>query len=598
MSSPKTLVEFIAHWADIQGERPALHDRQPDGSWRVLSWADYWARVRSIAKGLIALGLEPGDTVAIVGANRSDWVCCQFGVAAASGVLAPIYTTNTVEQIAYIVKHSACRFAIADGAELLAKYVDGEAQGLMEVEHLITMDTVQPAADKVKSLDELITLGDAQSDEALDARLAAVSEDDLTMLIFTSGTTGLPKGAMYTHRGIATTGAGTVGMYPELAARDDARSISYLPLCHAAEQGITNFAGLRTGNDVYFCPDMTLIKECLVAVRPTVFLGVPRVWEKFEAALRGRLAQATGLKAKLASWALRTALKAFNREQETGKRVGGLGRRLANKLVISKIKEALGLDDLYLAATGAAPTSRSTLEFFASLGIPLHEGYGMTETTAFATLQDPGRPRFGTIGRAFEGVSIRIAEDGEIQLRGDNMIKGYYKLPEQSAELWTQDGWMCTGDLGELDDGYLKITGRKKDILITAGGKNVAPAEIEGYLQGIAGVGQAVVVGDRQKYLAALLVLDHEALPELAKAAGVSLSSATELAADATVQAYLDEAVTTQCNAKLARYQTIKRFEVLATAFSVEGGELTPTMKVKRNVVNEKYAELIASLYA
>jgi long-subunit acyl-CoA synthetase (AMP-forming) len=312
------------------------------------------------------------------------------------------------------------------------------------------------------------------------------------------------------------------------------------------------------------------------------------------------LAEATGIKAKLASWARRTELEAFKQQSATGQPVSSLSRTLANKLVISKIKEALGLDELQVALSGAAPISVSTLEFFASIGLPISEGYGMTETTAFASVQPPGKLKFGTIGRPLLGVEAMIADDGEIMLKGLNMVKGYHRLPDRTAELYNDEGWMHTGDLGAIDeDGYISITGRKKDLIITAGGKNVAPAEMEGYLQSIAGVGQVVVVGDRQPYLAALIVLDPEALPELEVASQIrDLSDVATAARNPDVKRFIEEEMEHVCNSKVARYQTIKKIRILPTVFSVEGGELTPTLKVKRNIVNEKYATEIAAFYA
>lgn len=594
----RTLPGWIEHWAEVQPDAEAIYDRRGPGRWEGLTWGQYWERVRQIGKGLMALGVRKGDVVAIMAANRTDWVTCQFGVAAIGAILAPIYVTNTVEQVAYIVSHSKAKVAIADGVELLDKYLDGEDRGLMKVEHLVTMDEVGGAAPKVESLAALTRMGQG-ADREFDEAFEGLEPDDVTLLIFTSGTTGLPKGAMYTHRGIEATGAGTEEVYPAVC-QTSARQISYLPLCHAAEQGFTNMVGLRAGGRTYFLSDMQQLKDALGEVRPTAFLGVPRVWEKFEAALRGRLAEASGLKARLAAWALRTELAAFYASLDDPDRKWGLKRRLANRLVISKIKKALGLEEVLMAATGAAPISTSTLEFFASLGLPPHEGYGMTETTAFATLQPHRRPKFGTIGKPFRGVEIKIAGDGEILLRGDNMVKGYFELPDKSAELWTEDGWMATGDLGTVDDdGFLAITGRKKDLIITAGAKNVAPAEIEGLLQALPGVGQAVVVGDRQPYLCALLVLDPEALPELAQAAGVEGADAASLAANEAVTKLFRERIDGPgINGKLARYQTVKKFSILAEPFSVDGGELTPTMKVKRNVVNDKFADVIARMYA
>jgi long-subunit acyl-CoA synthetase (AMP-forming) len=323
------------------------------------------------------------------------------------------------------------------------------------------------------------------------------------------------------------------------------------------------------------------------------------VWEKFEAALGANLSAATGVKARLATWARRVELESAKRSMETGKEVNTLQRRLANKLVISKIKGAIGLDELIGAGSGAAPAALSTLEFFASIGVLIHEGFGMTETTGMATANPLGRARFGSVGQALPGVEIRIADDGEILLRGPNMVSGYLYMPEESAALHTDDGWMRTGDLGALDsDGFLSITGRKKDLLITAGGKNVAPAEMENHLQGIPGIGQAVVVGDRQPYLCAILALEEEALPDLCQLAGVPVAPLAEIASNEKVRAFLADRVESDCNSKVARYQTIKKFEVLPHMLSVEGGELTPTMKVKRNVINEKYKAIIDGMYA
>jgi long-chain acyl-CoA synthetase len=608
-----TLLRFIESHANERGQDTALKEMRPDGSWRSLSWSDYWKGVREIAKGLIALGHQPGDIVAQVGNNRIDWVLCQFGVSAAGGVIAPIYTTNTAEQTAYIVRHCAAKIAICDNEAQLEKYLQCVRDELMDVETIIIMDGVKPNGGEsdrkggpyragehtvdVLSLDELRTRGRDLDDDQLDARVASLEPESLALLIFTSGTTGLPKGAEYTHAGIDAIASSVADLYPELFA-GETRYISYLPLCHVAEQAFTNFVGLRVGGTVAFCADMTKLKDVLTAVRPTLFFAVPRVWEKFEAALRSKLGAATGIKATLANWALRTELAAFERSVSTGKEVNTFARRFANKLVISKIQLALGLDALMGAGSGAAPIGRSTLNFFASIGIPILEGYGMTETTGFATSNPMGLPRFGTVGKPVPGVEVKVADDGEIMLKGPNMIRGYLKLPELSAELYT-DGWMHTGDLGEVDsDGFLTITGRKKDLIITAGGKNVAPTEIEQHLQALPGVGQAVVVGDRKPYLCALIALEQEALPGLCSAAGVGEAPLAELADNDKVRAYLQDRIESDCNSKLARYQTIKKFEILPNAFSVDGGELTPTLKVKRNVVGEKYADNIEAFYA
>ncbi len=598
MTLEGTMLWKIEHWANTKGSAHALHDLKSDGTWESTTWAEFWAGTRRVGKGLMSLGLEPGSCVAIVGKNRPDWVICQHGINAAQGIPAPLYTTLLPDQMAYIVDNAQAKIVICDERDQLDKYLT-IADGGSTIEHIITMDDLGSDDPRVHTLAELMKLGDSVDDSALDGRLAAVDKDDVALLIYTSGTTGLPKGAMLTHRGIELIGDAVKAVFPTLVERET-RYVSYLPLCHAAEQGMLNFSGLTIGSESYFCRDLTQIKDYLVKVHPTMFLAVPRVWEKFEAALRGKMAEATGIKAKLASWARDTELAAFKRESATGRPVSSFSRRLANKLVVSKIKDALGLDALDIALSGAAPISTSTLEFFASIGIPIHEGYGMTETTAFASVQPYREPKFGTIGKPLPGVEAKIAEDGEILLRGENMVKGYFRLPDKTAELYIQGDWLQTGDLGRIDDeGFISITGRKKDLIITAGGKNVAPAEMEGYLQAIPGVGQAVVVGDRQPFLSALIVLDPEALPALEEASGISgLTDVATASKSPDVKGFIEERMQETCNAKVARYQTIKKIHILPTVFSVDGGELTPTLKVKRNVVNDKYAKEIAAFYA
>jgi len=598
MTETWTLPRRIERLAVERPDRKALLEMGPDGGWVSTSWNEYWQAVRNLAKGLIELGVRSGDSVALVGNNRCDWVISQMGISAAAGVPAPIYVTNTIDQVAYIVNHCRARIAICDSQEQLNKLFTALERGLIELDHIITMDALDSEHTLVTSLVDVIARGSLMPDGELDLRTAAVKPDDLALLVYTSGTTGVPKGAMCTHRGIAAIGQAFSDAVPVFQEIDPSRYISYLPLCHVAEQALTNFVGLHAASETYFCPDLTKIKDYMLAARPHSFFGVPRVWEKFEVALGARLSAATGLKAKLAKWARRVELESVKQSVETGKVVDTVQRRLANKLVISKIKYALGLDELIAAGSGAAPAAHSTLEFFASVGILIHEGFGMSETTGLATAQPLGMPRFGTVGQALPGVDIRIADDGEVLFRGLNMTSGYLHMPEESAALKTEDGWMRTGDLGTLDeDGFLSITGRKKDLLITAGGKNIAPAEMEKHLQGIPGIGQAVVVGDRQPYLCAILALEVDALPDLCKAAGVSVAPLAEIAGNEKIRAFLAARVESNCNNKVARYQTIKKFEVLPHMLSVEAGELTPTLKVKRNVINARYQAIIEGMY-
>ena len=596
MTDARNLIDQFQHWATVQPNHPAIHDKV-DGAWRSYTWGEYWQAVRETAKGLIALGHAKGECVAIVGANRTEWVIAQFGVMAAAGIPAPSYPTNTIEQTAHILRNSEARIAIADSEPLLALYRAAVASDSeLSCPQLVGM--MGGDDNGAMSLDELRAKGRAQSDDELDARLEAATPEDTGLLIYTSGTTGVAKGVELDGGGMIAMTDSVVGHMP---GQDFSKykSVSYLPLCHVAEQMMTNFMHMKTGGQVYFCPAIPELKDYLVEVRPTLLAAVPRVWEKFQAALQAKLGAATGVKAKLASWALATELAAVTQEMESGQDVKSLPRMVANKLVISKIKTALGLDQLVLAGTAAAPISIETLRFFASIGIKVQEWYGMSETTGILSGNPLDKIRFGTVGLAVPGVELKIADDGEIIARGRSMTRGYLRMPEKTSELIDEDGWLHTGDLGAIDnDGYLRITGRKKDILITAGGKNVAPAEMEGLISPIPGIGQVVVVGDRQPYLSALVTFDVENLSAFAALPGTSDLSLAALASNKAVQEHLQKQIESLCNSKVARYQTIKKIHTLPVEFSVDGGELTPTMKVRRNVVYEKYASEIDSLYA
>jgi long-subunit acyl-CoA synthetase (AMP-forming) len=598
MSTPKTLTGQFERWATERANEPAIHGKDGSGAWQSYTWGEYWTASREVAKGLIALGHEAGQCVAIVGANRPEWVICQFGITLAGGIPAPSYPTNTVEQVRHILENSEASIAIADSKLLLDRWRQGaEARGRKLTKMVSMLDGLD---EEAVTLDALRALGREQEDTELDARIEATDEKDVCLLIYTSGTTGVAKGVMLSQRNIVAMSDSLMKHLSPIYDHPEAyRSVSYLPLCHVAEQVLTNFMQMATGGQVYFCPELTQVKDCLAEVHPTNFAAVPRVWEKFQAALEAKLAAATGIKTKLAAWARKTEAAAVHEEIRTGRDVNTFSRRLANKLVISKVKNALGLDQLKFAGTAAAPISVGTLEFFASLGIVVHEAYGMSETTGLVTLNPPGQPRFGTVGTVLPGCEVEIADDGEIICRGANMTGGYLRMPDKTAELIDDDGWLHSGDLGSFDeDGFLSITGRKKDILITAGGKNVAPAQMEGYINQIPGVGQVVVVGDRQPYLCALITLDPENLNEVASAAGVTGDSLEVLAKNPKVSEYLQNRVEADCNSQVARYQTIKKIKVLPVEFSVDGNELTPTMKVKRNVVVEKYKDEITALYA
>jgi long-subunit acyl-CoA synthetase (AMP-forming) len=449
-----------------------------------------------------------------------------------------------------------------------------------------------PDGDDALSWTQFLTLGREIPESELEARLAAQHPDDVCTLIYTSGTTGVPKAVMLSHENftwLITTG----GRIAHVNAGDDL--ISYLPLSHVAEQCFSLYGNVVLGVTVWFAESLDTLGDTLREVRPHHFLAVPRVWEKIQAKMEAVGAKSPPLRKKIAAWARGVGLRAGYAHQQ--------GRRpplmywLANALVFSKVKKTLGLDRAKILITGAAPISRRTLEFFLSLELPICEMYGMSECTAITTISTPDRYRTGKAGFTLPGTELRIADDGEICMRGPHIFKGYYKDPVATAEAIDAEGWLHSGDIGEVDaDGFLQITDRKKELIITAGGENIAPAYVEGQLKAIPVVAQAVVVGDRRRYLAVLMTLDSEKIPGVASVCGSPARTPKEAAICEKFVAYLQREIDA-VNQRLARVQTVKRFAILPEELSIDGGELTPTMKVKRKVVSEKYATLIERLY-
>lgn len=598
MSAFATLVQGIAHWAEKQPDKPATHGLHR-GAWVHKSWGEHWESVRAVAQGLIALGLSPGQVVAMVGPNRMEWAECQFGVQAAAGLPVPLYATSSMGQLRFILEQTAAQTLICGSDELLQRFLQAEQAG--EIPRLRSYVAIEPpssADDRVLRYQDFLQLGRNAGPEALNGRLAGRDPKAASQLIYTSGTTGEPKGVMMDDAGQLEVLEGLVQRFPTFAHRPY-RVVSYLPLSHQAEQLVTNVGTVRMGGEVYFCPEISGVREALVEARPTLFLAVPRVWEKFEVALRSRLSSQQGVAKWLSRAATAIEYRGFERDRRAGRAQISLPRRLARKVVIDRVRAGLGLDQLEVALAGSAPTDVQTLRFFAGLGIPIYEAYGLTETSGVATCNVYGKPMPGTVGPALPGVEMRLADDGEVLLRSAMNTQGYFRDPGATAELYTEDGYLRTGDLGEVDaEGSLRITGRKKELLITAGGKNVAPVEIEQRLNRLPGVAQSLVVGDRHPYLCALMTLDAEQLPGLARAAQVQVRPLTEMASDRAVHEFLWSQVERECNAQLARYQTIKKIRLLPGEFSVDSGELTPSMKLRRKEITTRYAREIAELYA
>ena len=585
-----TFMEVMKKTAEKRGDAPALKAKV-DGEWKTTSWKDYYAQVRTAARAFMKLGLKPGGGVTIVGKNCPQWLIGNNGAIFAGGVATGIYITSTPEQCRYVAGHCGAVITIVEDKEQLAKFK--KIRDKLPDLKAIVMMSGSDSDDMVHSWEDLEKLAKDVSDKELDERIKAQKPDDLAELIYTSGTTGDPKGVMLSHDNLMFTAKTVIDM---VGANEDDVMLSYLPLSHIAEQIVSLHGPIAMGALSCFAESLEKLGENLNEIHPTIFLGVPRVWEKIQAKMVAAGSKNPPLKKKIAAWARKKGLKGGYAEQKGESKPMFYG--LAKKLVFSKVRDKLGMDRCRMFFTSAAPISKDTLEFFLSLGIPIFEIYGQSECTGPGTVSSPGHYRTALVGRAMPGTELKIADDGEILFRGRHVFLGYYKHEEATKEALDPEGWLHTGDIGEIDDdGYLKITDRKKDLIITSGGENIAPQLLEGMVKAIPVVANAVVIGDKRKYLTALLTLDEEKLADEIAAAG---SEAKDLASAAScekfreyIQKQLDEV-----NASLARVQTIKKFTILPVDFTIEGGELTHTMKVKRKIVNQKYAKDIENLYS
>ena len=585
-----TVMDVLDASAERYPNRPALQAKI-NGTWRATSYREYRDVTRTAAKAMIRLGVEAGDGVCLIGFNCPQWAVGDMAAIYCGAIPAGIYTTNSPEQCEYIASHSESSLAIVDDAEQLAKFKAVRSK-LPKLKAIVMMHG-DDADDDVYSWEDFLALGEKESDDALDKRIAAQNADDVCTLIYTSGTTGDPKAVEITHDNITWT-CGTV--IRSISGGPDERMLSYLPFSHIAEQVLSLHGPVQMGACCYFAESMEKLGDNLKEVRPTFFLGVPRVWEKIQASITQAASKNTGLKKAIGTWARKQGIAGGYAMQQG--RDPGLGYRIADKLVFSKVREQLGLDRSKMQITSAAPISKSTLEFFLSLGVPIMEVYGMSECTGPATMSLPHRYSTGSVGWVLPGAEIKIAEDGEICMRGRHVFRGYAKNPDATGETLDGEGWLHSGDIGEIDDkGFVRITDRKKDLIITAGGENIAPQLIEGKLKSIPVVSQAVVVGDRRKHLAALITLDETKFQDAVREAGSPVKTMAEAADCPKMQTWLMRQVE-GINRDLARVQTIKKIKILPADLSIEGGELTPTMKVKRKIVNQKYAETIDAFYA
>lgn len=587
-----TIMEVMKGTVDKYGNKVALNTKI-NGEWTEMTWNEYYGQVRTTARAFIGLGLEVGKAVSILGNNCPQWFISDLAGIFAGGVPGGIYTTNSPEQCQYIAEHSEANIAVVEDSEQLAKFKEIRGN-LPDLRAIILMNGSDPD-ENVYSWEDLKKLAEKVSEEELNKRIKAQKPDDTCTLIYTSGTTGNPKGVMISHDNITWVAKQILGM---VDAGPEERIISYLPLSHIAEQIVSLHGPYLLGCGVWFAESLDKLGDNLTEVHPTFFVGVPRVWEKIQAKMMTAGVQNSPLKKKIAAWARKKGLEGGYAHQK-GQSMPFL-HGLANKLVFSKVREKLGLDQCRFFVSTAAPISMDTLEFFLSLGIPITEVYGMSECTGPGTVSLPESFKYetGWAGPPVVGSEMKIAEDGEVLMRGRHVLKGYFKNEAATKETIDADGWLHSGDVGIIDDrGFLKITDRKKELIITAGGENIPPQVIEGKIKAIPVLSQVVVIGDKRKYMTALFTLDPEKVAQVAAdEAGSPAKDSAEASKCKKFNAYIQGKVD-EINKTLARVQTIKKFVILPEELSIEGEELTPTMKLKRRIVNEKYAKEIESMY-
>ncbi len=561
-------------------------------AWLPTTWRAYVEEVRLAARALHGWGIGAGEAGCILGFNRPEWVVMDLAAMAVGGVPAGIYTTCSPGEVQYIVEHAEAPLILVENREQWEK-VRQERHRLPKLRHVVMMRAAESVEDPmVLSWDAFLARGESVEEGRVEESVKALQPDQVATQIYTSGTTGPPKGVMLTHGNLAWTARiarGLVNLGP-----DDC-TLSYLPLSHIAEQMFTLHGPVSGGCAVYFAESLDALPENLRSVQPTVFFGVPRIWEKLYTGIVNKLKLADGPKAQLIKWAQGVGREVAAQKNQKSTLSPLLQARylVANRLVFSPLKEAVGLGKARMCISGAAPIAQEVLEFFAGFDVIVHEVYGQSEGCGPTAFNVPGRTRYGTVGPILPGVKVKWGEDGEILVKGPNVFAGYFKDEETTRETLV-DGWLHSGDLGEGDSaGFLSITGRKKDIIITAGGKNIAPKNIEAAIKNTDIVGEAVVIGDRRKYLSALISLDPEELERFAHSHGMSVDDAW---GSGVTRDYL-QAEIDAVNEAFARVEHVRKFTILDRPLSVEAGELTATLKVKRKVVNEHFGDEIEAMY-
>lgn len=596
----RTLIQTLAETVDAHRDQPAYSDRHGDGDgWRTLTWAETRELALDVAAGLVDLGVSAGDTVAIMATNRVEHFVADMGAIHAAAVPMSIYNTLSPEQVAFVAGHASPSVAFLESTDHLARWESALAAD-ERIKVVVIGDDV-PSGDRFLGWDELVERGRARRAEKpgeLDARAEQVTPETPATILYTSGTTGNPKGVVLTHYNVIYEAASTMEAAGLL---DEAQTqVSYLPLAHIAERVLGLYGPQMQGSHQYAIADPSELLATLGEVHPTAFFGVPRVWEKIQ----------TGISAKLAADPNPDNVKMVQDCMAAGlawveaQEVGGTmtpeieeAYRKADEAILGFLKLLLGLDQVRWAGSASAPMPVETTRFMAGLGLKVYDVYGMTETCGAVTANGPGGFRMGTVGRATPGMEVKIAEDGEMLVRGPVCTPGYHKQPDATRNLIDEDGWLHTGDIGIVDDdGFFSVVDRKKELIITSNGKNIAPSNIENYLKESPIIGHAMAVGDGRPYVVAVLTLDGEVAPVVAQKMGLEFTDLADLAAKPEILAMAQAAVD-KANERLSRPEQVKAFELLPTEWTAESEELTPTLKLKRRVVNQKYSDVLDRLY-
>jgi long-chain acyl-CoA synthetase len=587
-----TMIAVVVAQSEQRAEQVGLTVKDAHGEWYPVLRRELHDSAVAFAAAIVHAEIDKGDRIALLAENRLEWLWCDFGAQLAGNVVVPIYASSTPDMVEQILVDSEATMVVCSTPKQAQKVNEIRKQ----FKKLKVAALMEGSADDFTTVQSLADAATADDVQRVAERAKEVTAQDILTIIYTSGTTGVPKGVVLTHSNIVESCRAVLERVPLDADHD--HGITFLPWAHVYERVQGVFAGIMAGIPASVARDIDDIGGDVRAVRPTLMNGVPRIWEKMQEAIVAKVRDAGGRKTVIGLKALDDATQAAKLRRANKPLPLGLRLRMPlwERLVLAKVREGLG-GRMRVFSSGGGPIGMQTLEFFDGLGIAITEGYGLTETSGGVTANDPRAPRFGTVGRAIKGTQVRIAEDGEILVKGPSVMQGYFRNDEATREV-LKDGWFSTGDIGELDgDGYLRITDRKKDLIVTAGGKNIAPQPIESAIAQDPLVLRAAVIGDQRKYLVALIVPDFDNLHDWAKQQGISAAADSELVKDQRVADHYTQ-IAERASAKLARYETIKKVAVLDRDFDPDQGELTPTLKVKRRVVGEHFADVIEALYS